>query len=143
MALCSTKSRHNFLGRSAAHSSFMIWTHNMKNISFTDSFIPDSAPATKVYPNGEASLPFLSCLPELNNRGPALTLGAGVQWHEAYDAAHTRNVVVVGGLLAGGSVGAASDWVQGGGHSALAPAYGLGEESVCCTSLANFSYFPI
>lgn len=59
----------------------------------------------------------------------ALTLGAGVQWHEAYDAAHSRNVVVVGGVSAGGSVGAAGGWVQGGGHSALAPAYGLGAQT--------------
>ena len=57
---------------------------------------------------------------------PALTLGAGVQWHEAYDAAHAKSLVVVGGLSAGGSVGAAGGWMQGGGHSALSPTYGLG-----------------
>lgn len=45
----------------------MIWTHNMKNITFTDSFVPDGAPATEVYPNGEALLPLLSPRLELNN----------------------------------------------------------------------------
>jgi hypothetical protein len=52
-----------------------------------------------------------------------------VQWHEAYDAAHANSRVVVGGLSARGSVGAAGGWLLGGGHSALSPAYGLGKLS--------------
>jgi hypothetical protein len=55
-----------------------------------------------------------------------LTFGAGVQWFEAYEAAKRHNRVIVGGLSAGGSVGAAGGWFQGGGHGALAPNYGLG-----------------
>jgi FAD/FMN-containing dehydrogenase len=54
----------------------------------------------------------------------AITLGAGVQWHEAYDAVQARARALVGGLS--GSVGAAGGWVQGGGHGALSPTYGLG-----------------
>ena len=54
------------------------------------------------------------------------TFGAGVQWFEAYEAARERNVLLVGGLSARGSVGAAGGWLAGGGHSALAPNYGLG-----------------
>ena len=55
------------------------------------------------------------------------TLAAGVQWFEAYEAArqHNREVVGAGGL----SVGAAGGWLSGGGHSALAPNYGLGTPS--------------
>ena len=56
-----------------------------------------------------------------------ITLGAGVQWHEAYDAAYAHNRVLVGGLSPDVSVGAAGGWIQGGGHSALSPKYGLGE----------------
>jgi hypothetical protein len=56
----------------------------------------------------------------------AFTFAAGVQWFEAYDAAKQHNRVVVGGLSLRGSVGAAGGWVSGGGHSALAPNYGLG-----------------
>jgi hypothetical protein len=50
-----------------------------------------------------------------------------VQWHEAYDAAQAQGRLLVGGVTAGGSVGAAGGWLMGGGHSAIAPAYGLGE----------------
>jgi len=57
---------------------------------------------------------------------PVFTLGAGVQWYEAYEAAKQRNRVIVGGISARGSVGAAGGWLSGGGHSALAPNYGLG-----------------
>jgi len=56
-----------------------------------------------------------------------LTFGAGVQWFEAYQAAKDHNRVIVGGLSARGSVGAAGGWLQGGGHSALSPNYGLGK----------------
>jgi len=52
------------------------------------------------------------------------TLAAGVQWFEAYEAArqHNREIVGAGDL----NVGAAGGWVAGGGHSAIAPNYGLG-----------------
>jgi len=56
----------------------------------------------------------------------AVTLGAGVQWHEAYDAIEAYDRLVVGGHSIGGSVGAAGGWVLGGGHSALSPTFGLG-----------------
>ena len=56
----------------------------------------------------------------------AFTFAAGVQWFEAYAAAKDRNRVIVGGFSARGSVGAAGGWLCGGGHSAIAPNYGLG-----------------
>ena len=61
------------------------------------------------------------------------TLGAGVQWFEAYDAAKTHNRVLVGGFSPRGSVGAAGGWLQGGGHSAMAPNYGLGMQNLHLT----------
>ena len=56
----------------------------------------------------------------------AFTFAAGVQWFEAYEAAKQHDRVIVGGFSARGSVGAAGGWVLGGGHSAMAPNYGLG-----------------
>ena len=56
----------------------------------------------------------------------ALTPEAGVQWFDAYQPASQRNRVIVGGLSARGSVGAAGGWLQGGGHSPLSSNYGLG-----------------
>ena len=58
---------------------------------------------------------------------PVFTFGAGVQWFEAYKAAKQRNRAIVG--AASQSVGAAGGWLTGGGHSALAPNYGLGTQS--------------
>jgi hypothetical protein len=57
----------------------------------------------------------------------ALTMQAGVQFSEAYAAATRHNRVFVGGVSQDGSVGAAAGWVSGGGHSLLAPSYGLGK----------------
>lgn len=89
----------------------MIWTHNLKTKQFTESFVPTQAPA--------------------GTRGePAVTIGAGVQWGELYDAAAAHNHTIVGGYGAGGSVGAAGGWPMGGGHSALSPLYGLGADNV-------------
>ena len=65
----------------------------------------------------------------LETYGPiptAVTVGAGVQWHEAYDFVNQQGRMMVGGLSLGGSVGAAGGWLQGGGHSLLSPTYGLG-----------------
>jgi hypothetical protein len=55
-----------------------------------------------------------------------MTLGAGVQWFEAYDAVEAHGRVLVGGISVGGTVGAAGGWVLGGGHSILSPQHGLG-----------------
>ena len=35
---------HDYLGRSTARGAFMLWTHNMKNISYHDMFMPAGAP---------------------------------------------------------------------------------------------------
>ena len=53
-------------------------------------------------------------------------MGAGVQWHEAYDAAYEHDRVLVGGASPGGSNGAAGGWILGGGHGILSPSFGLG-----------------
>jgi len=55
---------------------------------------------------------------------PVFTFGAGVQWFEAYEAGKQHNRVLVGAASQG--VGAAGGWLAGGGHSAIAPNYGLG-----------------
>ena len=106
----------------------MIWTHHLKNITYNSSFVPEGASPTEMYNGG---LCFLRNLPTRAEelRPKAITLGAGVQWHEAYDAVESQGRALVGGISAGGSVGAAGGWVLGGGHSALAPSYGLGMSS--------------
>ena len=58
-----------------------------------------------------------------------MTLGAGVQWYEAYTVVNEHGRIMIGGISPGGSVGAAGGWPAGGGHSFLSPwpSYGLGK----------------
>ncbi|KAF9450775.1 FAD-binding domain-containing protein [Macrolepiota fuliginosa MF-IS2] len=100
---------HDYLGRSAGRNAFMIWTHHLKNISYDGNFIPEGASNNEVV--------------------PALTLGAGVQWREAYAAAAEQQRFITGGISSGMSVGAAGGWVMGGGHSAFSAKYGLGVDN--------------
>ena len=44
--------RHDYLGRSSARDSFLIWTHHMKNITFHESFSPTDATDSVTYDNG-------------------------------------------------------------------------------------------
>ena len=57
-----------------------------------------------------------------------MTMGAGVQGWEAYEAADAAKVRVVGGTCP--TVGLAGGYTQGGGHSMLSTAYGLGADQV-------------
>ncbi|KAG6826997.1 hypothetical protein H0H92_013612 [Tricholoma furcatifolium] len=57
-----------------------------------------------------------------------LTVGAGIQWGEAYAFAEEHNITVVGG--SDRSVGVAGGWLQGGGHGALSNTMGLGVDRV-------------
>ncbi|KAI0669873.1 FAD-binding domain-containing protein [Trametes maxima] len=102
---------HDLFGRSTARGSLIIWTHSMKNITFHDKFTPAGADKAETYDY-------------------SITLGAGVQWQEAYEAVDAKNRVLVGGLAPGGTVGAAGGWILGGGHSILSPSFGLGVDNV-------------
>lgn len=104
----------------------MLWTHHLKNITYDETFLPDGAPDRATYKGIYTIFAFFLCLVCLNSVFKAMTVSAGVQWHEAYDAAESYGRFVVGGLSAGGSVGAAGGWVMGGGHSAFSAKYGLG-----------------
>ncbi|GJE99668.1 FAD-binding domain-containing protein [Phanerochaete sordida] len=110
---------HDYFGRSTARGGFLIWTHHLKNITYHDTFKPSGAPS-----NGTVY-------------SDAMTLGSGIQWQEAYDAAFAHGRDIVGGIAPGASVGAAGGWVQGGGHSILSPQYGLGVDNVLEMSIVT------
>ncbi|PGG95966.1 hypothetical protein AJ79_09786 [Helicocarpus griseus UAMH5409] len=97
---------HDFSGRSTAPLSLQIFTHNLKNITFSENFVPEGGGKDK------------ACT--------AVTIGAGVQLAELYDAVGTRGQMVVGGYSHG--VGAAGGYVQGGGHSILGPWKGMASD---------------
>ena len=98
----------------------------MKNITYNPTFAPQGSPANETYDGTDCSksvgLYISDCL-----FCEAVTLGAGVQWHEAYAAVNTYGRLMVGGISVGGSVGSSGGWLAGGGHSTLSPSYGLGK----------------
>ncbi|EEQ33996.1 hypothetical protein McanMca71_002816 [Microsporum canis] len=100
---------HDFLGRSTGPQSMQILTHNMKNINFTDNFVPEGKPGGR-------------------GVGQAVTIAAGVQLYELYDAAGKRGLTQVIGLST--TVGAAGGYIQGGGHSPLGPWKGMSTDHV-------------
>ncbi|KAF5315414.1 hypothetical protein D9619_007344 [Psilocybe cf. subviscida] len=104
---------HDYKGRSSAPGSLGLWMHNLKSVAFTSiSFDPDFKPSGCVDRKPQA----------------AVTVGAGVQWGEAYEFAEKHNITLVGG--ADKTVGVAGGWLQGGGHSALSNTMGLGVDRV-------------
>ncbi|KAF1808507.1 FAD-binding domain-containing protein [Eremomyces bilateralis CBS 781.70] len=100
-------SGHCFLGRSVQPNSLSIWTRDLKSqVWFEESFTPQHCNPIK---------------------GPAITVGAGSQWGELYEAADERDLMLVGGASDTVSVGG---YIGGGGHSSLSPKYGMGADMV-------------
>ena len=97
-------SGHDFLGRSTARNSFLIWTSHLQNITFHDSFLVGK-----------------------QNMGSAVTVGSGVRLNAIYPATKVQGKIYVGGTAA--TVVAAGGYVQGAGHSALSPLLGLAADN--------------
>ncbi|KAL4897457.1 FAD binding domain protein [Aspergillus ambiguus] len=109
LLLVTKNTGHDHLGRSSGAGALSIWTHNLKGIEWHDSFVPQDAP--------------------LDVHGiPAVTLQAGEQWLDVYNAAAERGVLVVGGSAR--TVGAAGGYVLGGGHSPFAHFHGLAADNL-------------
>ncbi|KAF9554313.1 FAD-binding domain-containing protein [Agrocybe pediades] len=101
---------HEVLGRSGGVGALEVFTHNLQNITFFNSFVPEGAPQ--------------------NTPGEfAVTLGAGVSWSTAYSQTHAHNRSIPGGMAPFGTVGAAGGWLLGGGHSALTRYFGYGVDN--------------
>jgi FAD/FMN-containing dehydrogenase len=97
-------SGHDFLGRSTAKNSLLLWTRYLQNITFHDSFSV----------GGKAM-------------GSAVTVGSGVGLRTLYQATKAQGKVFVGGTAE--TVVAAGGYVQGAGHSALGPLFGLAADN--------------
>ncbi|KAI0263997.1 hypothetical protein BC834DRAFT_885007 [Gloeopeniophorella convolvens] len=93
---------HDYKGRSSAPDTLALWTHNLKNISYNPEYTPEGCSGPQ----------------------PAVTVGAGVQWGEAYAFSEAHNITLVGGSDKG--VGVVGGWLQGGGHGALTNTMGMG-----------------
>ncbi|KAI0966752.1 hypothetical protein F4678DRAFT_265414 [Xylaria arbuscula] len=93
---------HDYLGRSTGEGAVSLWMHNLKSISFMNYTSPGYS-------------------------GPAVKIGAGVQFYELYDAAAAKGLRVVGGYCP--TVGIAGGYLPGGGHGPLGATYGLGADN--------------
>ncbi|KAJ5663656.1 hypothetical protein N7507_004387 [Penicillium longicatenatum] len=94
---------HDYLGKSTGKGSLSLWTHNMKYMGFLN------------YSSMEYT-------------GPAMKMGAGVQAFEAYTAAASHGLRIVGGSCA--TVGLSGGYLQGVGHSLLSSMYGMAADQV-------------
>src|SRR5215813_1689261 len=100
---------HDYLGRSNAPDSLLVWTHKMRRISVDDAFVPRGC--------GQ------------NAASPAVTLEAGTRWLEAYQEVTVKH----GRYVQGGgctSVGAAGGFIQGGGFGSWSKKYGIAAASM-------------
>jgi FAD/FMN-containing dehydrogenase len=100
---------HDYLGRSCAPGALLIWTHRMREVTVHDAIVPAGSPA------GEPGV-------------PAVTVGAGTRWLEAYQALLPRGRYVQGGGCV--TVGAAGGFTQGGGFGSLSRQYGTAAGNV-------------
>ncbi|KAL2180940.1 uncharacterized protein P884DRAFT_236234 [Thermothelomyces heterothallicus CBS 202.75] len=98
---------HDYVGRSVAPNSLSIWTHYMRDIKTHKSFRPKRCQATI--------------------DTTAVTVGAGTQMWDLYNALDLLNQTVVGGGSKTVSVGG---YVTGAGHGLLSPTYGLAADQV-------------
>lgn len=92
---------HDFLGRSTGAGALAIWTQSLKSVTF-------GTWSDKYY------------------TGPSVTVGAGVMGNELLETVNKQGMTVVSGECA--TVGLAGGFTQGGGHSALSTAFGLGAD---------------
>ncbi|KAI0043010.1 FAD-binding domain-containing protein [Auriscalpium vulgare] len=98
-------SGHDYLGRSTAKGSLLLWTQYLQNITFTDSFVVGGV-----------------------DQGGAVTVGSGVGLKAIYAATKAEGKIFVGGTAA--TVAAGGGYTQGAGHSAFGPIYGLAADNV-------------
>ncbi len=100
---------HSYLGTSNAPDSLMIWTRPMNGIALHDAFVP------------------MGCEKQMAP-APAVTVGAGAIWGEAYQRVTTEagRYVQGGGCLTVGVAGL----VQGGGFGTYSKRFGLAGASL-------------
>jgi FAD/FMN-containing dehydrogenase len=98
---------HDYLGRSSAPESLLIWTHRMRDITVHDAFRPAGTGGPGV---------------------PAISVGAGTRWLEAYQAAAAHGRYVQGGGCV--TVGAAGGFPLGGGFGSFSRRYGTAAGNV-------------
>ncbi|KAL7922893.1 hypothetical protein ACQKWADRAFT_326522 [Trichoderma austrokoningii] len=99
---------HDYLGRSNSPGSFSIWTHHLNQITHNKGQF-------KLKGSGKII------------SGDSYTVAGGAQMYNVYSAADQNNQTIVGG---GSKTVGIGGYITGGGHSVLAPRYGLAADNV-------------
>ncbi|GAC75285.1 hypothetical protein PANT_14d00123 [Moesziomyces antarcticus T-34] len=119
---------HDLLGRSAGKGGFALWTHELRKKVYHTNFQLTNCSHSLQHPvKADSDVLLQADVPRMSFSG-AITLGAGVQWADAYKFASEHRRHIVGG--ASTTVGAAGGYLQGGGHSYLTPSYGLAVDNL-------------
>ena len=107
---------HSYQGTSNAPDSLLIWTRHMNDIAMHTAFVPRGCEGTL-------------------QAQPAVTLGAGTIWMQAYDAVTTKGVRYVqgGGCTTVGVAGL----IQSGGFGSFSKHYGLAAGSLLEAEVVN------
>ncbi|EAW08572.1 putative isoamyl alcohol oxidase [Aspergillus clavatus NRRL 1] len=92
---------HDYFGRSTGAGALSVWMHHLNDVTYVD-------------------------WKDSRYQGPSFKVSAGAMGFQVLNAAHARNLVVVGGECP--TVGLAGGYIQGGGHSALSTSFGLGAD---------------
>lgn len=100
---------HDYLGRSNAADSLLVWTHNMRTVTYHPEFRAMGASA--------GAVPV-----------PAVSVAAGARWLEVYQVATANGVYVQGGGCT--SVGACGGFTLGGGFGSFSTRFGSGAGGV-------------
>lgn len=100
---------HDYLGRSNAADSLLVWTHNMRDVTFHPDFRPAGARADTA-------------------PTPAVSAAAGARWLEVYQIATANDVYVQGGGCT--TVGACGGFTLGGGFGNFSKRFGSGAGGV-------------
>jgi len=101
---------HDYLGRSNARDSLLVWTHKMRRVTLHEAFVARGCP------DPQAGV-------------PAVSVEAGTRWLEAYEAVTVQH----GRYVQGGgctTVGAAGGFMQGGGFGSWSKKYGIAAASM-------------
>ncbi|KAH6629722.1 hypothetical protein C7974DRAFT_192464 [Boeremia exigua] len=102
-------SGHDYGSRSSLKGSLALWTRKLQNIKYKSDFVPEGCALR-------------------NNKFAAMTIGAGVNFNQAYEFADQHNVTFVGGSSP--TVGASGGFSMTGGHGLLSSQFGLGIDRV-------------
>ncbi|KAH8198735.1 hypothetical protein TruAng_007099 [Truncatella angustata] len=100
-------SGHDFQGRSTAPGALTIWIHHMQRLQTLSAFQPQGC--------------------DFTIEGDAVTVAGGTQMVKIYEELDKINQTAVGG---GGKTVSVGGYITGGGHSILAPRYGLAADQV-------------